>query len=60
MAGEPVDGLGEVGDRLERAVFAQPATYGIDSPLTSNPTLDAASQVAVSTITSARSRPYSA
>lgn len=37
-----------------------PATYGIDSPSTRKPTLAHTRCVAVSTITSARSRPYSA
>lgn len=39
-------------------VSPQPAIYGIDSPPTSSPTLAAATNVAASTITSARSRPY--
>lgn len=40
-----VDRLGELGDGLECALpFPQPATYGIDSPPTSRPTLELATK----------------
>jgi hypothetical protein len=55
--GKLVDRLGELGDRRQGAVLAPPAAYATDSPATSRPTPEQAGWLAVSAITSARSRP---
>ena len=57
-AGETVDRLGVVANRVELAALAQPATYGTLEPDTSRPTEPQTMKVTVSTSTSARSRPY--
>jgi len=60
-AGELVDRLGELGDRFQGVVLGPTPRYTAPcSPSTRNPRLEQTRCVAVSTITSARARPYSA